>query len=218
MDVSRTDGRFALIVVAILVLAGCTGGSASATPSIESASSRPQSSAVPSTASPATTETAVPSVPPTASPTSEALTVTSAAFEADGPIPAEYTCRGADRSPELDWSGVPAGTTALVLFVDDPDGRDWVHWSVLDLPPSTTGLPAGVKPSDTSILQGTNDFGRVGYGGPCPPSGTHHYRFTLYALAAPLGLTGHPKGGAIRSALASAQVLGSDTLVGTFAR
>jgi Raf kinase inhibitor-like YbhB/YbcL family protein len=155
--------------------------------------------------------------PPNPSPSPEPLSVTSAAFAPDGPIPAEYSCRGADRSPDLAWSGVPAGTKALVLFVDDPDGRNWVHWSVLDLPPSTSSLPTGVEPSDTSIQQGTNDFGRVGYGGPCPPSGTHHYRFTLYALGAPLGLTGHPGGDAVRSALANAQVLGSDTLVGTFA-
>jgi Raf kinase inhibitor-like YbhB/YbcL family protein len=146
------------------------------------------------------------------------LTVTSTAFAADSPIPVEYTCRGADRSPDLAWSGVPPATKALVLFVDDPDGRDWVHWSVLDLPPSTTGLPAGIKASDPFIEQGTNDFGRVGYGGPCPPSGTHHYRFALYALAEPLGLTGQPKGDAVRSALANAHVLARHTLVGTFAR
>lgn len=119
-------------------------------------------------------------------------------------------------SPPLAWSGVPAGTAALVLFVDDPDGRDWVHWTVLDIPPATTSLPEGVAPSGPP-QQGRNDFGNVGYGGPCPPSGIHHYRFTVYAVAARLGLPGTPDGRAVRSALASADVLGKTTLVGTFA-
>jgi Raf kinase inhibitor-like YbhB/YbcL family protein len=158
------------------------------------------------------------SQPPTPSPTAAPLTLTSAAFEADGPIPAEYTCHGADRSPELTWSGVPAAAKALVLFVDDPDGRDWVHWSVLDIDPTMTSLPAGVPPRADPPQQGTNDFRKVGYGGPCPPSGTHHYRFTLYALPEPLGLDGHPDGTAVRAALAKANPLAKVTLVGTFAR
>jgi phosphatidylethanolamine-binding protein (PEBP) family uncharacterized protein len=86
---------------------------------------------------------------------------------------------------------------------------------VLDLKPTTTGLPRGVGPTADSFQQGRNDFGKVGYGGPCPPSGTHHYRFTLSALAAPLGLGGHPTGAAVRKALASAKVLARATLVGT---
>jgi Raf kinase inhibitor-like YbhB/YbcL family protein len=145
------------------------------------------------------------------------LTLTSAAFADGQPIPAMHTCHGADRSPPLAWSGVPPGTKALVLFVDDPDGRDWVHWSVLDLDPSATGLPADVQPTADPPRQGTNDFGRTGYGGPCPPSGVHHYRFTLSALDAPLGLTGHPRGPAVRAALSKAGILGQVTLTGTFA-
>jgi Raf kinase inhibitor-like YbhB/YbcL family protein len=126
------------------------------------------------------------------------------------------TCKGRDVSPEMDWSSVPAGTAALVLFVDDPDGRDWVHWSVLDLPPTTMQLPDALAPDAPGIQQGRNDFGKVGYGGPCPPSGTHHYRFRLYALAEPLGLSGHPDGTTVRAALARARVLGRATLTGTF--
>jgi len=148
------------------------------------------------------------------SPSSNPLTLESSAFDAGKPIPAEYTCHGADRSPPLAWTGVPADAAALVLFVDDPDGGDWVHWSVLDLDPATSSLPAGVPAARPQ--QGTNDFGRVGYGGPCPPSGTHRYRFTLSALAAPLGLAGHPDGAAVRSALEKAHVLDRVTLVGTF--
>jgi Raf kinase inhibitor-like YbhB/YbcL family protein len=119
-------------------------------------------------------------------------------------------------SPELDWRGVPAGAGALVLFVDDPDGRDWVHWIVLDLPASDGKLAKGVDASAGEPQQGKNDFGKVGYGGPCPPSGTHHYRFTLYALAAPLGLPGHPDDKAVRGALDGATVLGHVRLTGTF--
>ena len=122
------------------------------------------------------------------------MTLTSSAFANGDPIPAKYSCHGEDISPPLAWAGVPAGAKALVLFVDDPDGRDWVHWSVLDLPAEDGRSPEGVAPGASSPQQGTNDFRRLGYGGPCPPSGTHHYRFTLYALAAPVGLSGHPTG------------------------
>ena len=144
------------------------------------------------------------------------LSLTSSAFGDGAPIPSEFSCRGADVSPPLAWTGVPAGADALVLFVDDPDGRDWVHWSVLDLPGRDGSLPRGVPSTEGPPQQGRNDFGRVGYGGPCPPSGTHHYRFTLYALAAPLGLSGHPDGAAVRAALAKATVLARTTLTGTF--
>jgi len=153
---------------------------------------------------------------PTRSQNPTALTLASPAFADGGPIPREYTCRGQDASPALAWQGVPAGTAALVLFVDDPDGRDWVHWIVLDLPGVDGGLPRAVSPSADQPRQGRNDFGRIGYGGPCPPSGNHHYRFTLYALASPLGLPGHPDGAAVRAALGRATVLAKVTLVGTY--
>lgn len=144
------------------------------------------------------------------------LALTSSAFADGAPIPAAYSCHGADVSPPLAWTGVPAGAAALVLFVDDPDGRDWVHWSVLDLEAGNGTLPQGVEPIASRPQQGRNDFGRVGYGGPCPPSGTHRYRFTLYALAAPLGLPGTPDGATVRRALREAMVIEQTTLVGTF--
>ena len=144
------------------------------------------------------------------------FSLTSPAFADGAAIPREHTCRGDDVSPPLAWHGVPAGAAALLLFVDDPDGRDWVHWAVLDLPGSDGQLPRAVPPAADPPRQGRNDFGKVGYGGPCPPSGNHHYRFTLYALSAPLGLPGHPDGAAIRAALAQADVLARVTLVGTF--
>jgi len=152
-------------------------------------------------------------------PTPAPFTLTSSAFKDGGALPRAITCDGADRSPPLAWSGVPAGTMALVLVVDDPDARDFTHWTVLDLPAGATeSLPAGVSPMSDTVSQGRNDFGKVGWGGPCPPSGTHHYRFTLSALAAPLHLSGHPDGDAVRSALRSAHVLGRTRLTGTYHR
>ena len=150
------------------------------------------------------------------SPSDARLSLTSSAFADGEPIPAKYSCRGADISPPLAWRGVPAEAKALVLFVDDPDGRDWVHWSVLDMPAEDGQSAAGVDPGASRPQQGTNDFRKVGYGGPCPPSGTHHYRFTLYALAAPLGLDGHPDGTAVRRALEKADVVARVRLTGTF--
>jgi Raf kinase inhibitor-like YbhB/YbcL family protein len=153
--------------------------------------------------------TPTPSAPPK-------LALSSTAFDDGQPIPRKYSCHGADVSPPLVWRGVPSTAAALVLLVDDPDGRNWVHWIVLDLAPKDGQLPEGVDPGADPPKQGRNDFGKIGYGGPCPPSGTHHYRFTLYALAAPLGLSGHPDGAAVRRALDKATVVGHVRLTGTF--
>jgi Raf kinase inhibitor-like YbhB/YbcL family protein len=144
----------------------------------------------------------------------------SSAFGAGDAIPREFSCDGVNVSPPLAWSGVPAGTAALVLLVDDPDARDFVHWIVLDLPGADGSLPRDVSPSAASPQQGRNDFGDPGWGGPCPPSGTHQYRFTLSALGAPLGLSGHPSGGAVRGALGGAgtTVLGRASLTATYRR
>jgi len=117
--------------------------------------------------------------------------LTSSAFAPGEAIPARYTCQGDDISPPVQWSNQPPGTQTFVLFVDDPDGGDWVHWSLYNLPANATSLPEAL-PSDPELpdgsRQGQNSWGKLGYGGPCPPSGTHHYVFTLYALDAPLDL------------------------------
>ena len=146
------------------------------------------------------------------------FTLASSAFADGAAIPREYTCDGKDGSPALAWTGVPPATKALVLVVDDPDANGWVHWIVLDLPGTDGGLPKGVDPGAATPQQGTNDFGRRGWGGPCPPSGTHHYRFTLTALGAPLALAGHPGGSAVRGALKAARVLGEARLTATYRR
>jgi Raf kinase inhibitor-like YbhB/YbcL family protein len=164
----------------------------------------------------------MPASPSPAQPSATAgpFTLGSAAFAPGGAIPRQYTCDGADGSPELAWSGAPAGTAAFVLLVDDHDARDFVHWIVLDVPTTDNGLAKGVDPGAATPQQGTNDFGKPGWGGPCPPSGTHRYRFTLTALSSPLGLGGHPGGDAVRAALkaARASTLGTATLEATYRR
>lgn len=123
------------------------------------------------------------------------LTLSSSAFPANGNIPPKYTCEGPDVSPPIQWDGLPAGTQSLALIVDDPDAPDpkapkttWVHWLLYNLPPTTTQLPEAIAQADLPVgaLEGKNDWGRPGYGGPCPPIGRHRYFFKLFALDAVL--------------------------------
>ncbi|MFO3795754.1 MAG: YbhB/YbcL family Raf kinase inhibitor-like protein [Anaerolineales bacterium] len=119
----------------------------------------------------------------------------SPAFGYGQPIPALYSCKGRDISPPLEWSELPAGTKSLALLMDDPDAPmgTWVHWVIYNIPPTRNGLeeaiPAQERLADGS-LQGKNSWRRIGYGGPCPPSGTHRYYFRLYALDSTLTLAG----------------------------
>ena len=128
------------------------------------------------------------------------LQIASPAFSHDGMIPSKFTCDGADVSPPLSIVDIPEKTGSLALIVDDPDAPDpaaprmtWVHWVLYNLPPGATVLAEGVAVKDLppGTRQGLNDWQRTGYGGPCPPSGAHHYRFNLYALDTELKL--HPK-------------------------
>ena len=117
-----------------------------------------------------------------------ALSLTSTAFKEEEKIPSYYTCEGKDISPNLDWNGVPEETKSLALIMDDPDAPSGVftHWVIFNLPSDSQGLPEAFPSTpklSSGALQGRNDFGRTGYGGPCqPPGKPHHYRFTLYAL------------------------------------
>lgn len=121
------------------------------------------------------------------------LQLTSPAFQHAEMIPDRYTCRGQDVSPAVQWSGAPAQTMSFALIFDDPDAPmgTWVHWVVYNLPAEQDSLPEGV-PVERQLqdggLQGTNSWGRLGYGGPCPSSGTHRYFFRLYALDSRLDL------------------------------
>jgi len=152
----------------------------------------------------------------------EKIDVRSSAFSEGERIPSDFTCEGADMSPPIEWSGVPARAQSIAILVDDPDAPagDWVHWLAYDLPPSLTRLPAGIPdggrlPSGGS--QGRSDFGSLGYGGPCPPSGTHRYFFKIYALDEVL----HLKPGVTKKGLLKAMeghVLAEGRLTGTYER
>ena len=119
--------------------------------------------------------------------------LTSPAFQHGTSIPVTLTCDGSNVSPALTWGAPPNGTQSVALIADDPDapsGR-WIHWVIYNIPVSTKSLQQGVPPRaelPDGARQGRNDFGRPGYGGPCPPSGTHRYRFTLYAVDTTLRL------------------------------
>lgn len=118
----------------------------------------------------------------------------SADFSNGSTIPQQFTCVGADISPALEWSAPPANTQSFALIVDDPDAPvgNWVHWVLYNLPAALHSLPQNFPKSEKAsdgTLQGRNDFGKIGYGGPCPPPGkVHRYFFKLYALDTPLTL------------------------------
>jgi len=144
------------------------------------------------------------------------FTLTSPAFVQGGPIPRRHACDGPNVSPALAWAGAPAGTVAFALVVDDPDARGFIHWVVPVIAPEATGLPEGI-PAAGPPGQGRNDFGRIGWGGPCPPSGTHRYVFSLYALDAAPALPSQATAADLRRAI-SGHVLAETRLTGTYRR
>jgi len=123
----------------------------------------------------------------TPSATTAAIKLTSSAFTEGQSIPRQYSCNGINISPSLEWSGIPKSAKTLAIITDDPDAPagTWVHWVVYNLPADTMGMIENVPATEDlkgGGLQGKNDFEKIGYGGPCPPSGTHRYFFKLYAL------------------------------------
>jgi len=119
----------------------------------------------------------------------ETIQVLSSAFKEGGMIPQQYACDGEDTSPPLSWESVPEGTRSIAVIADDPDapGGTFVHWVLYDLPANVRELPESLPKEETPPsggTQGKNSFGKIGYGGPCPPSGTHRYFFKVYALNA----------------------------------
>jgi hypothetical protein len=150
----------------------------------------------------------------------------SSAFVHQGEIPRTCTCDGEDLSPPLAWSGVPAGTKSLALIVDDPDAPDpkapkrvYVHWVLYDIPPGAGGLPGGIDPAHlpAGTREGLNDWGRTGYGGPCPPIGRHRYFHKLYALDRVLPDLKRPTKAQLLTAM-EGHVLASAELIGTYQR
>jgi len=150
------------------------------------------------------------------------LTITSPAFSEGGMIPKKYSCDGTDISPDLSWKGVPGATRSLVLICDDPDapGRTWVHWVLFNIPAGEKGLPAEIPPAATlsnGARHGTNDFRHLGYGGPCPPGGTHRYYFKLYALDTVLSLDAGASKAQVEAAMAG-HILAQAQLMGKYKR
>ena len=151
-----------------------------------------------------------------------AIKISSTAFENGGNIPVKYTCDGEDVSPPLSWEGIPQEAVSLALICDDPDAPmgTWVHWVLFNIPRDMKGLPEDVpsQPTlDNGAVHGINDFRNYGYGGPCPPGGTHRYFFKLYALDTRLGL----KPGATKAQLLDAMeghVLAQGELMGKYSR
>lgn len=151
------------------------------------------------------------------------LAVTSSAFSEGTKIPKQYTCDGADMSPALTWKSVPPETKSIALICDDPDAPVgiWVHWVLYNVPPTSTELTENLPKQDTlpnGAKQGKNDFGKIGYGGPCPPKGKpHRYFFKLYALDTQLSLgTGATKQ-QVEKAMAG-HILAQGQLMGTYQR
>ena len=140
-----------------------------------------------------------------------------------GVLPTKFTCDGADVSPTLEWTDPPGETKSFALIMDDPDAPagTWVHWVLYDLPPDACGLPEGV-PKDRSLSngarQGRNDFGKIGYNGPCPPRGrSHRYFFKPYALDSVTNLGPGARKGDLENAIRG-HVLAQTNLIGQFQR
>jgi len=151
------------------------------------------------------------------------FTLTSTAFAPNGPIPAKYTCEGADTSPPLEWSGAPSGIRSFALIVDDPDAPDpakpqrvYVHWVVYNILASATKLPENAAKSGlpSGAVQGSNDWGKQTYGGPCPPIGRHRYFFKLSALDTELKLN-NPNKAQLEKAM-QGHIVGNAQLIGTY--
>ncbi len=153
------------------------------------------------------------------------LTIQSSAFSNNEPIPVRFTADGADVSPPLSWSGVPDNARELALIMDDPDApgaQPWVHWVIYKIPADAGGLAEGVatteRPSEPAgSLQGKNSWGNIGYGGPSPPSGLHHYHFKVYALDTELNVVaGLDKAGLL--AAMEGHIVVQAELIGTYRR
>ena len=144
------------------------------------------------------------------------MKITSAAFEQGKPIPSEYTCDGPDPVPPLAFSEVPANARSLALIMDDPDAPVglWVHWLVWNIPPNTAAIAKGQK---IPWPQGTTSWNRPGYGGPCPPSGTHRYFFKLYALDTTIDLKPSARKPDLEKAMGG-HILAQAQLMGTYSR
>ena len=206
----RTRLPAVVLVVAVLVVvtsSACGGGSGKK----PSAATRPSQPTQSVTAS----RSGVP----------DTLRITSPSFAAGAAIPAQFSCDGPGKSPELDIAGAPSGTKEFALIVHDPDApgpTGFTHWVLYNIPGGTTRINAGASPGGTlpsGAAEGNNGSGKPGYTGMCPPKGTaaHHYHFRLYALDAELQLPAGQTGDQVEAAMAD-HILSQTDLVGIFGR
>jgi Raf kinase inhibitor-like YbhB/YbcL family protein len=150
------------------------------------------------------------------------MEITSSDLKEGGIIPVKFTCDGEDVSPDLKWENVPHNTVSLALICDDPDAPvgTWVHWVLFNIPGNSNHLEEGIGPEKefpNGTLHGINDFKRLGYGGPCPPNGTHRYFFRLYALDKMLDLDSGCSKADLMEAM-QGHVLGQATLMAKYGR
>ncbi len=145
------------------------------------------------------------------------MKITSSTFAHNNQIPSKYTCDGNNFSPPLQFSEVPGQAKSLALICDDPDapGKTWVHWTAWNIDPKTTEIGEGKVPQGAT--QGLTDFGEVGYGGPCPPSGTHRYFFKLYALDTTLDIPYEARKEDLEKTM-EGHIIEQADLVGTYSR
>jgi Raf kinase inhibitor-like YbhB/YbcL family protein len=210
--------------ILIMLLAACAAQPASQPTETPAVNQLPSIATLPATQPPPPTEAFTPTVPPPAA-AEPALPfqLISTAFEPGGSIPDKYSCDGDDVSPSLAWGDPPAGTQSLALIVEDPDapGGTFDHWVLFNISPEVRELPeamqAGTSLAGMATVWGVNSFGRSSYDGPCPPSGTHHYYFRLYALDTTLNL----EAGATKEQVLAAMeghILAQAELMGTYIR
>lgn len=158
----------------------------------------------------------------------QSIEITSSAFSEGQSIPAKFTCVGdaesslKDISPALTWGEPPAGTQSFALIMDDPDAPNgiWDHWIMFNIPASARGLPESMPANSTlpdGSMSGNNSWGRTGYGGPCPPSGTHRYFFKLYTLDEMLAISTGASKGELEKAMVG-HILAQGELMGTFTK
>lgn len=157
-----------------------------------------------------------------AAPPSASMQVSSSSFSDGGTIPSTFTCDGSDLSPHLRLSTPPSGTKSLAIVVDDPDAPSlFTHWLAYNIPPETRELPEGASTSSHRLshgTEGTNSFGQIGYGGPCPPPGKpHHYLFHVYALDINLTLPAGAQAEQVKAAI-KGHVLAAGQITGLYAR
>ena len=144
------------------------------------------------------------------------MKITSSAFQEGGNIPSKFTCDGSDTSPPLQITGIPAEAKSLVLIADDPDAPSgwFTHWLIWNIAPQTNSIAEGSAPKG---VQGTNDFGKSGYGAPCPPSGAHRYYFKIFALDRQLDLSSGARRGQLDAAM-KGHVVAEGELMGRYSR